>query len=298
MKNSPNLTRRPAGLRRSWMFVPGADPQAQSAGLDSGADVLVADLEEFTAAAQRPAARSLIAQLLQECRARGVVGAVRINRLDGDGLDDLYGVMPAAPDAILLPHTESAAQIQALDAAISARELEFGLPTGHTEIVPTLESALGIHRAYDILTASSRVSASLLAAEDLTADLGAERGRDGVELHYLRHRFLVECVAAGCAAIDCPFNYRDAAAQEADLRWARRIGFKAKCAVFVEQIPCIHAVLTPSATEVQSARELIARFEADKAAGTDEMTVDPPDYNTARRLLARHAQFAQYMNNT
>ncbi|CAB3847596.1 HpcH/HpaI aldolase/citrate lyase family protein [Achromobacter anxifer] len=287
-------TRRPAALRRSWMFVPGLDAEAQAAGLDSGADALVADLEEFTTPADRPAARPRVAALFARCRARGVVAAARINKLEEDGLEDLRGIMPGAPDAVLLPHAESAAQIAALDQAISALEAELGLPAGSTEIVPTLESALGVHRAYEILTASPRVSACLLAAEDLTASLGAERGKDGIELHHLRARFLVDCTAAGCLPIDCPFNYRDLPALEADLRWARRLGLKSKCATVAEQVPLIHAVFTPAPDEVAAARDCVERYEAQRTGRLDAERIDPPVYNTARRLLARHHQFERW----
>ncbi|MGE8619941.1 MAG: HpcH/HpaI aldolase/citrate lyase family protein [Achromobacter spanius] len=286
--------RRPAALRRSWMFVPGMDAAAQAAGLASGTDALVADLEEFTAPVERPAARPRIAALFATCRAQGVVAAVRINKLEDDGLADLRGVMPGALDAVFLPHAESAAQIIALDQAISALEAELGLPAGSTEIVPTLESALGLVRAYDILTASPRVSACLLAAEDLTASLGAERGKDGIELHAVRARFLVDCTAAGCVPIDCPFNYRDLPALETDLRWARRLGLKSKCATVAEQVPLIHQVFTPSAPDVDAARNRVARFEAQRAGQHDAERIDPPTYNTARRLLARHDQFERW----
>ncbi|AZS79544.1 CoA ester lyase [Achromobacter spanius] len=286
--------RRPPALRRSWMFVPGMDATAQATGLASGTDALVADLEEFTAPVERPAARPRIAALFATCRAQGVVAAVRINKLEDDGLADLRGVMPGAPDAVFLPHAESAAQIIALDQAISTLEAELGLPAGSTEIVPTLESALGLVRAYDILTASPRVSACLLAAEDLTASLGAERGKDGIELHAVRARFLVDCTAAGCVPIDCPFNYRDLPALEADLRWARRLGLKSKCATVAEQVPLIHQVFTPSAPDVDAARNCVARFEAQRAGQHDAERIDPPTYNTARRLLARHDQFERW----
>lgn len=289
-----NNLRRPPALRRSWMFVPGMDAAAQAAGLASGADALVADLEEFTAPAERPAARPRIAALFAECRARGVLAAVRINKLEEDGLADLRGVMRGAPDAVFLPHAESAAQIVALDQAITALEAELGLPAGGTEIVPTLESALGVHRAYDILTASPRVSACLLAAEDLTASLGAERGKDGIELHHLRARFLVDCTAAGCLPIDCPFNYRDMPALEADVRWARRLGLTSKCATVAEQVPVIHAVFTPAPAEVSAALDSVSRFEAQRAGRQDAERIDPPTYNTARRLLARHHQFERW----
>jgi len=293
------LVRRPVALRRSWLFTAGLDRAAHQRALDSGADVIVADLEEFTAVNDRPQAREHIVDLLAACRARTTVGAVRINLLARDGLEDLAGVMPGAPDVIFLPYVESAAQIQALDDAISAWETSLSLPAGTTEIVPTLESALGIIWAQEILNASPRVSACLLAAEDLTADLGAERGPDSTELNHLRARFLVDCVAARRVAIDCPFNYRDPVAQHADLLWARRIGLKAKCAVYPEQVATIHAALTPAPDAVRDARTTVARFEAVRLGQADPdpaatAPVDAPDYHTARRQLARHEVFQNW----
>jgi len=289
--------RRPPALRRSWMFVPGLNAEAQRAALAAGPDALVADLEEFTAPADRPAARERIVALFDECRAQGVVAATRINKLEDCGLEDLAGVMPGAPDAVFLPHAESAEQIAALDRAITAHETALGLPLGSTEIVPTLESALGVVRALAILSASPRVSSCLLAAEDLSANLGAERAPDGIELHALRARFLVDCVAADCVAIDCPFNFRDSAALEADLRWARRLGLKSKCATFAGQIETIHAVFTPAPDEVARATATVAGYEAERrgeAPAAGAAPIDPPVYNTARRLLARHAAFEQW----
>lgn len=278
--------RRPVALRRSWLFCAGLDERAQQAALDSRPDVLVADLEEFTAPADRLQARPRVAALMARCRALGTVAAVRINRLAGDGLDDLRGVMPGAPDAVFLPQVQAADEITALARALDSIEAELGLPAGSTEIVPTIESALGIVRVQAILAASERISACLLAAEDLTADLGAERGPDSVELNHLRSRFLVECRAAGRMAIDCPFNYRDPQALAADLAWARRIGLKAKCTVFPAQVAAVHAALTPSDESVQRAEEMVLRFEA----GTGQ-AVEGPDYRTARRLLARADEF-------
>ncbi len=291
--------RRPVALRRSWLFTAGLDGAAHQRALDCGADVIVADLEEFTAIGDRPQAREHIVDLMAACRARSTVGAVRINLLARDGLDDLAGVIRGAPDVIFLPYVESAAQIQALDDTITTWETRLSLPAGATEIVPTLESALGIIRAQEILNASPRVSACLLAAEDLTADLGAERGPDSTELNHLRARFLVDCVAARRIAIDCPFNYRNPVAQHADLLWARRIGLNAKCATYPEQVQAIHAALTPAPDAVRDARTTVARFDAVRLGQSDPdpaatAPVDAPDYHTARRRLARHDAFQNW----
>jgi citrate lyase subunit beta/citryl-CoA lyase len=198
--------------------------------------------------------------------------------------------MPGRPAAVFLPHVETAAQITALDAAIAEQENRLGLPAASTEIVPTLESARGLVHAVAILSASPRVSACLLAAEDLSADLGVVRGLDGIELQPVRARFLVDCIAAGCVPIDCPFSYRDAGALRAELAWARRMGLKSKCTVMPEQVALIHEVFTPSAQQVEAARDMVRRKEAPEAACGDH-PVDGPDYQTARRLLARHAAF-------
>jgi len=291
--------RRPTSLRRSWLFTSGLDERAHQAALASHADVLVADLEEFTAPAQRPAARLRIAALMARCRAQGMVAAVRINRLADDGLADLYGVMPGAPDAIFLPYVESADEIAELSRLLDTLEAELKLPPGRTEIVPTIESALGVVCIQSILGASPRISACLLAAEDLTADLGAERGPDSIELNHLRSRFLVECRAAGREAIDCPFNYRAATALAADLAWARRIGFRTKCTVFPEQVSAIHTALTPSADNVERAKDMVARFEAaHRGEAIAGQPVESPDYHTARRLLARDAAFRTWASQT
>lgn len=49
--------RRPPELRRSWLFVPGADRAALEAAGTSGADVLIQELEDFTPPARRAEAR-------------------------------------------------------------------------------------------------------------------------------------------------------------------------------------------------------------------------------------------------
>ena len=45
--------------RRSWLFVPGADPIAHTAAARSGADVIILELEDFTPPELRPRARQL-----------------------------------------------------------------------------------------------------------------------------------------------------------------------------------------------------------------------------------------------
>ena len=137
-----------------------------------------------------------------------------------------------------------------------------------------------------------RTIGCLMASEDMAADLGAERAPDGLELQYCRQRFLVECVAAGTLAVDCPYTWHDADGVERDTRWARRLGYKAKSAVDLTHPAVINRVLTPSKTEVAEATRIVAAFEAARGRGKgraelDGSLVEAPTHATAMRLLAR-----------
>lgn len=291
-------TRRSADLRRSYLFLPGADATALAAGPASGADVLIQELEDFTPPQRLPEARRIAPGVLAGWRKTGVLAAVRINPLDKGGLDDLAAAMRGAPDIVALPKVAEPAHVIALDEAVTRLEREHGLPTGGTELLPNIELARGLIQTYAISKASPRVKACLVASEDMAADLGAERGRDGTELLYVRQRFLVECVAAGVIAVDAPYTFSDDAGCEAEARFARRLGYRSKSCVSAAHADLINRVLTPSAEEVAKAERLIAAFEAARARGAERADVDGnlvevPSYLNAKRLVARAAAFAE-----
>jgi len=284
---------RPPELRRSWLFVGGADEMQLAAAAESPADVIMLELEDFTPPALRPEARAHAPELFDLWRKAGKVAAVRINPLESeDGIPDLDAVMRGRPDAVLLPKVAEPRQVERLDARVSHLERDLGIEDGATELVPNVELARGLIQTYDICMASERVTACLIASEDMAADLGAERGPDGLELQYVRQRFLVECVAAGKVAIDCPYTWTDADGVEDDSRYARRLGYKAKSLVDAAHAGIVNAVLTPSAEETARAERLVAAFEAAQAAGKgraelDGSLVEWPIYLNAKRLLER-----------
>ena len=66
----------------------------------TGADVLIHDLEDFTPPEQRAAARAMAPALYRRRREGGALVCVRINSLDSVGAEDLEAVMPARPDIV------------------------------------------------------------------------------------------------------------------------------------------------------------------------------------------------------
>lgn len=283
---------KPVDICRTWLFLPGADKDILLAAANSGADVLIQELEDFTTPERRPEARGQAADVYAAWKQAGRVAGVRVNRLDGDGHIDLAAVMAGAPDIVFLPMVLARDEMVALDAAVAAHETEHGIPVGSTKLVPNIETARGLVRTAEIVTASPRIEAALLAAEDLAKDLGAERERDGLELDYCRQRFLVECTAAGVLPIDPPYTWDDIDGAVADAKRGRRLGYKAKSLVQPDHAGPINQVLTPSPEAIAHAKRIIEAFETARARGeprahVDGDLVEVPGYLTAKRTYER-----------
>jgi citrate lyase subunit beta/citryl-CoA lyase len=268
-------------MRRTWLFVPGADEAAHEAAARSGADVLIQELEDFTPPELRPRARALAAPLYARWRSAGALAAVRVNPLESCGRDDLTAVLAGRPDLVLMSKVESADQVRALAAAAPG-----------VDLVPNIESAGALLRVQEIARASPRVVALLVASEDMVADLGTVRSRGGEELAYVRQRFLVECRAAGVEAIDAPYTFSDAKGAAADARWACRMGYRMKSLVDPAHARPLNRVFTPDAAR---ARRVVEAFEKARAQGrararVDGALIEVPIYAAAKRLFASVAR--------
>lgn len=287
-------------LRRSWLFLAGADREALLGGIRSDADVLVQELETFTPPPRRPEARALSGEVLGRWREAGILSAVRVNPLNNGGMEDLEAVMQHRPDIVMMSFISTPAQVVALDEAVTHYEREYGIPEGTTELVPNIESTQGLVNTLAIARCSPRISALLVATEDMVADMGARRTRAGHELDYVRQRFLVECAAVGMPAIDCPYSYSDNEGAELDMQRSRDMGFRAKAIVNEQFVPVVNRWLTPSAADRALARRVIQAFDEARsqaggkrvpAAVVDGFLAEIPDYLAAHRLLARATQF-------
>lgn len=267
-------------MRRTWLFVAGADPKAHAAAARSGADVIILELEDFTPPELRARARELSGKAFDAWRKAGAIAAVRVNPLETCGVDDLAGI--ARPDIVLMSKVDSPRQVRRLDEAA---------PAG-VELVPNIESAAALLRTGEIARASPRVTALLVASEDMVADLGTSRSRGGEELAYVRQRFLVECRAAGVEAIDAPYTFSDVKGAEADAKWAQRMGYRMKSLVDPAHAKAVNRVFTP---DLARAAKIVAAFEKARKQGNERARLDGalievPIYAAARRLLESAAR--------
>ena len=287
---APRRLERSPELRRTWLFGAGADTAMHEAMLNSGADVLIHDLEDYTPPQRRAEARALAPSLYQRWREAGAMVCVRINPLESVGYIDLQSVMQARPDIVAYPKAASAFHIRALDVAITTHEAALGIERGAIEILPVCETALGVVNVREMAGASARVRCALLGSEDLAADLGADRTREAVELSYARGRFILECRAAGIEPVDAPYSFADIDGAVEETRQARRLGYQTKGLVRPEHVQSVRDAFVPTSLEIAHAQKIVTEFEAARARGDDRVLVDGlwidvPTYLNAKRLI-------------
>lgn len=284
---------------RSLLFVPGDSEKKLEKGFGSGADVIIVDIEDSVAHANKATARQIAAAFIRERRANTKSAIyIRVNDL-ATGLtdDDLAALIPAKPDGVMLPKANGGTDIQHLSAKLRVHEAEAGLPDGSTKILPIItETASGIFAAGSYKGASPRLSGLTWGAEDLSAEIGARTARD-VQGRYTdvfrlaRATTILAASAAEVAAIDTVFvNFRDADALKAECSEAERDGFTGKMAIHPDQVAVINAAFTPSPEAVARSRELVDAFAAagnPGVVGIGGKMYDRPHLRLAERLLAR-----------
>jgi citrate lyase subunit beta / citryl-CoA lyase len=289
-----------AGLMRSLLFVPADSPNKLGKALRCGADTLILDLEDSVAPGRKEAARAGAAAFLTQTlplqgRPRLIV---RINGL-ATGLSDadLDALVPARPDAIMLPKAEGGASVIHVDAKLCAREALHGLDEGAIGIVAiATETAPALFAAGTYRGASKRLAAITWGVEDLSAELGAEASRDAQGQFLDPYRLartlcLAAAAAANVPALDTVYvDFRNETGLRRECEEARRDGFTGKMAIHPGQVATINDVFTPAPAAIARAQAIVAAFAAAPGAGVigiDGVMYDRPHLAKAERLLAR-----------
>jgi citrate lyase subunit beta / citryl-CoA lyase len=201
MTSDKLLQRARAPLMRSALFVPGHRDDFFTKGARSGADGLIFDLEDSVPKPMRAEARVKVAAWIARPGAARQVLSVRINALEHDCLDDdLSAAVTRSLTAVQLPKVESPDDVLRLESALVRHEQRLGLPAGHVRIWPLLETAQGVHSAFEIAMCSARVvymGAGLSPNGDLARSLGVHHTGTFLEALFVRSKVLLDARAAG-----------------------------------------------------------------------------------------------------
>lgn len=279
-------------LRRTMMFVPGANAAMLRDAPLYGADSVMFDLEDAVSLNEKDSARTLVHFALKTFDYSAIETVVRINGLDTVGALDIEAMVLAGVNVIRLPKTETAQDIIDVAAVITQVEEDNDLPVGTTKMMAAIESAEGVLNARDIATASDRLIGIALGAEDYVTNMKTRRYPDGQELLFARSMILHAARAAGIAAIDTVFSdINDTDGFIAETTRIKQLGFDGKSVINPRQIPLVNGIYAPSKTEIQQAKEVIwAIREAErKGSGVISLNgkmVDKPIVERAERVIA------------
>jgi citrate lyase subunit beta/citryl-CoA lyase len=285
---------------RSLLFVPADGGSKLDKAFASGADAVIVDLEDSIAPERKAAARASAAAFLKNTVAADKRPRllVRVNGLATGLTDaDLDAIVPARPDAIMLPKAEGAASVIHADAKLAAREAIAGLDDGHIKIVAqAVESAAGLFQIGTFRGATARLLGLTWGPEDLAAEVGADAtpeadGTLTAPYRLARSLCLFGAATTQVSAIETVYvDYRNIEGLRRDTEAARRDGFTGRLAIHPAQVPVINAVFTPSAEAIAKARAVVAAFAAAPGAGAvgiDGVMYDRPHLLRAERLLGR-----------
>ena len=246
-------------LRRSMLFLPGANAAMLSTSFVYKPDSIMFDLEDAVSIKEKDSARLLVAQTLKMpvYKEHNIETVVRINALNTPfGLKDLEAVVRAGVDVVRLPMTNSAEDIHELEAHVERIEKECGREVGSTKLMAAIESAQAVVNAVSIAKSSPRLIGIALAAFDYLVDMQTERG-DGTELFYARCAVLHAARVAGIDAFDVVYsNVNDDEGFLKEVSLIKKLGYNGKSLINPRQIELLHNAYAPTASEVENAKKI------------------------------------------
>jgi citrate lyase subunit beta / citryl-CoA lyase len=282
---------------RSLLFVPGDSDKKFTKARESGADVLICDLEDSVAPSMKDTAREMVSGWLDQAETVAPALFVRINPLDtGLTLADLAGVVRPGLAGVLVPKANGAQDIVRIGHYLDALEEKAGIAAGTVKIaVVATETPTAMFNLGSYEGASERLVGLTWGAEDLGAAIGITDNKEAdgswtFPYQVARAQCLFAAAAAGVAPLDTLFaNFKDPEGLEADCRRARRDGFTGRIAIHPAQVETINRCFSPSDEEIAEARKIVDAFAAQPDAGTlgiDGKMYDIPHLKAAQKTLA------------
>lgn len=277
-------------LRRTRLYLPGNEPHFFLNAALHKPDCVILDLEDSVAPSEKDAARILVRNALMNLDFASAERMVRINPLP-IGFEDLRQVVPHNVQTILIPKCESSAQVNDIDTEIDAILSKHNIKRNHF-LIPIIESALGVERAFDIASASRWNCALAIGLEDYTADIGVTRTKGGSESLFARSAVVNGAKAAGIQALDSVFSdVNDDEGLLQSVLEAKGLGFDGKGCIHPRQIKIIHRAYAPTSTEVEFARRVIDAYNEAQKIGSgvavlDSKMIDAPVVKRAHRIIS------------
>jgi citrate lyase subunit beta/citryl-CoA lyase len=269
-----NLVSVSERLARSYLFVPGSRPERVDKARASGADVVIADVEDAVAPEDKDRARDAIGAVLDPARPL----VVRINPFGSPWFErDLALCSRPGVAAVVLPKAEDPAHLSTVHAACAR------------PVLALIETARGVWNALELARAHG-VGRLVFGAFDFRLDLALPDAGYAQLAPYRAQLVLASRVAGLPAPVDSPSaELNDESAVRTEALEARNLGFGAKLCVHPSQVAAVNAAFLPTREEIEWASRIVeaARAASGAAVAVDGRMVDRPLLDIAERLLAQ-----------
>ena len=288
---------------RTLLYAPGNEPRKVQKVATVGSDAVILDLEDAVPVDEKVATRATLREAIPSVKANGGRVYVRINSIESKadfsvatGLNDLDEVVCPELDGLVVPKVESAKELLEIDQALLAKERSLGLSEGTFEVLPIIETALGMWNAFEIARSVSRIGSLHFGGADYTRDVNIDWTRDETELMYARSRLVMISRAAGIQpptdSVWVRLEDDDGIVDSANR--AKALGFQGKSCIHPKQIPIVNRAFSYVAPEdLAQAKKVVEAFVEAQARGSasirvDGQFVDYPVVERAKRVIELH----------
>lgn len=260
-------------LTRSYLFTPAHKPELFHKSVQSGADVLIIDLEDSLPVSYKNNIHTTLSENLDLSLIPRF--GYRINSIATPyGLRDILFIRESKikPEMIVLPIVETLEEIKII------RKL---LPD--IKLISTIESPKGICYANKIALVSD---ALIFGAADYSAKFGILPSLEN--LIYPRNVISVAATSARIPAIDTAcFDLSQIDTLIAECKFVKQIGFSGKAAIHPFHIETINQYLAPSQDDVLWAKNVINKLDSsfDSVSSMDGNMIGPPFISIANKIL-------------
>jgi citrate lyase subunit beta / citryl-CoA lyase len=294
-------------IRRSWLIVPAHDDTRVAEAAQSGADVVVLDLQDTVHDSKKQEARARLRIAIPQLCEQGIEVFVRSD------IELLYADLHASVwrglSGVMLPGVTRVEQVQEADCLIGELQAERGVvkppPVGEVleaDDPVSPEQALEMHLCLDtgrgnwdavtLIQASARVKSISLGRADLTMDLREEPAGDLHLMPYLMQRLIIIANATGVQPIGAWWrgtsrglvaSYDDTLAAALS---GRQAGFKGALCMRAHQVAALNQGFTPTGGETARAEAMIAAFYGAQDNGKSSVSLDGEFIDASRAATA------------
>lgn len=282
-------------MPRSFLYVPADKPELFPKAAAGIADALIFDLEDAVPRHRKRQARSDLSDWLVAntpvTRGTSAPQQVWVRISAETMIDDLDAVVVPGLSGIMQAKCSTANLIQLAEELSRLEDLR-QLERSTIGIIGLVEDAQALQQL-STMAMVDRLVTFAVGEVDLMADLRMTRSAASEPaLDSIRARIVIACAAANLSAPIAPTStairetreFEDSSYKMSDL------GFRSRTAIHPSQLATIHHVFTPGPEAIDSARDVIERFEVAKggvALDVNGRMIDAAVVRGARETLRR-----------